>query len=965
MEAAIEEGEPAVIPAPLPEAATPELQPQPQPPVGTSFADEEDEEDEEELTRFRSLPDLEKHDYTAELVRVTSTKSERRFQLGVTEYFFPWLRKLVADETGEELAAVTTEQLVWGKKNTGPSGPGPITWCITAACEAEQCSFAAWCAQRGHTHDAAGKALFAPVTTFASHAWAGSFVSLVDALDQHSAAVRQTQETEAAFFLDIVVINQFVPPWKETPALDAAQCLRPPIEFCKCTLLVLTPFDKPIPLTRSWCIYEIHTTQRLGATLDIRIPSNEQQRFATALAAGEFDFNDWVLNIDIEQAQAVDERTKSWILEMVRREVGVASLNRSVVSMLCEWLCKQGEAALALLPAQERKTSALMANMADMLWRQGKAAEAEPLLREIVTDRQEVLGLDHERTHAGMYTLAKCLRTRGDVAASETMLHELVELQTQHPEFGADHHATLSSRRELAVLWRVRAGELSRAQTELRAVVSTRRRLINHAEQVEELSEETLKPLRAALCDDLYALTELLLCASGGPDSASRLSTATDLVDEVIESRTKLLGERHAHTFDARVLRGQVRVASGSLCEEDVAEARAVLDELKKMLGTDKQPTVAQTSAGLEHHKTLRCKLLLAQMLDAQKEYEEAAQLAAEAAEGCRAAFGESHPDTLVATQAHRTIADRAEQSSVDKQVTKQELGLEPEPEPTMQGGILVSVGSKVKPDESVTCPHAVAERPDYCAVLETRGTGEAKISWLQTWQAGCAFWSDDDGSSSWVDVDSLRTKTEGHRCTGVVTEAPPDDSYWDTEAQRWASIPPSPSKQSWWDPVELCWQHITLCFTGAASVLLMDGTTKLAQDVQVGDMLATKHTTDTDHVCATTVTARLIQPTQPRLLIQIGELKISAVHRIVHDGQWIEPPLYPGAKVVLADEALFNFVVEGCLPIVVNDICVSTVGTHCEGSHDFQWPTHALWGSRNVVDILRQHPSWCEKRLF
>ena len=68
----------------------------------------------------------------------------------------------------------------------------------------------------------------------------------------------------------------------------------------------------------------------------------------------------YVRNIDIEKAEAVDEWTKNWILEMVRREVGVASLNSSVVSMLCEWLCKQGKAALAKLPAQKRKTSVLM-----------------------------------------------------------------------------------------------------------------------------------------------------------------------------------------------------------------------------------------------------------------------------------------------------------------------------------------------------------------------------------------------------------------------------------------------------------------------------------------------------------------------------------------------------------------------------------------------------------------------------
>ena len=60
---------------------------------------------------------------------------------------------------------------------------------------------------------------------------------------------------------------------------------------------------------------------------------------------------------------------------------------------LCEWLCEQGGAALAAVPVQERKTSVLMENLADILWRQGKAEQAEPLFKEIVSGRQEVLGL--------------------------------------------------------------------------------------------------------------------------------------------------------------------------------------------------------------------------------------------------------------------------------------------------------------------------------------------------------------------------------------------------------------------------------------------------------------------------------------------------------------------------------------------------------------------------------------------
>jgi hypothetical protein len=239
----------------------------------------------------------------------------------------------------------------------------------------------------------------------------------------------------------------------------------------------------------------------------------------------------------------------------------------------------------------------------------------------------------------------------------------------------------------------------------------------------------------------------------------------------------------------------------------------------------------------------------------------------------------------------------------------------------------------------------------------------------------GLFYWETDAGSAGWVEVQSLRTKKGGSRCTAAVAtmletadslsngNGKPGCQYWDMEGQRWATIPVCKNADMFWDPVCQFWQAPPSCFTGTASILLMDGSTKLAMDVQVGDRLAATDggpaATATTH---TTVIGRCVQSARSWRLIKIDGLLISAVHRIVCNGQWVEPLLYPGAEAVdVDDEALYNFVVEGSLPIAVNDICVSTIGTYCEGSHDFQWPTHALWGSQKIVDILRQHPSWPE----
>ena len=143
-------------------------------------------------------------------------------------------------------------------------------------------------------------------------------------------------------------------------------------------------------------------------------------------------------------------------------------------------------------------------------------------------------------------------------------------------------------------------------------------------------------------------------------------------------------------------------------------------------------------------------------------------------------------------------------------------------------------------------------------------------------------------------------------------------------------------------------------CFNPEAAVVMGDGTTKLAKDVILGDILATPD--GTTRVQGTLVQARA---RGARSLIKIGTLIISSMHRIMHNGVWIEPAFYPGAKTIHSNTALHNFVVEGQCSIFVNGIVASTIGQYCKGSHDFQWPTHALWGSSKIVQILEQHPSW------
>ena len=49
------------------------------------------------------------------------------------------------------------------------------------------------------------------------------------------------------------------------------------------TLLVLQPWHAPLPLTRSWCLWEIHSTVDGGAELQIVFSPAQREAFQKAL----------------------------------------------------------------------------------------------------------------------------------------------------------------------------------------------------------------------------------------------------------------------------------------------------------------------------------------------------------------------------------------------------------------------------------------------------------------------------------------------------------------------------------------------------------------------------------------------------------------------------------------------------------------------------------------------------------
>merc|ERR1719233_79126 len=114
------------------------------------------------------------------------------------------------------------------------------------------------------------------VNVFISHSWEYDFEMLVDAIEEWEKNWEtQNKKKHATFFyfLDYFAVNQH-------NSDDDLRKMKDVIKKAKVTCLILSPWYNPIPLLRSWCIFEIVQTELSPSTrLNVAFPPKEKELF--------------------------------------------------------------------------------------------------------------------------------------------------------------------------------------------------------------------------------------------------------------------------------------------------------------------------------------------------------------------------------------------------------------------------------------------------------------------------------------------------------------------------------------------------------------------------------------------------------------------------------------------------------------------------------------------------------------
>ena len=230
----------------------------------------------------------------------------------------------------------------------------------------------------------------AKANVFVSFAYKSNFIDLVGAIERFVENESVTLDPEKTFYwFDPVVNDQWTAidkdfTWWATTFKDA---------ICKInhTLMFMTPWRDPEPLTRAWCLFELFSTVSTGSKFSIAMSKYDADNFMNAMMTnGYADVIKMLATIDVRKSSCWNPDDQSKIFNVVR-EIGFDKINSLVFQLLRTWVVTTCTQAIAKESDTYQKCN-LMNCLGTLLMNQGKFKEAEALFLDVAHNYEFTCG---------------------------------------------------------------------------------------------------------------------------------------------------------------------------------------------------------------------------------------------------------------------------------------------------------------------------------------------------------------------------------------------------------------------------------------------------------------------------------------------------------------------------------------------------------------------------------------------
>ncbi|EGD78705.1 hypothetical protein PTSG_01684 [Salpingoeca rosetta] len=189
------------------------------------------------------------------------------------------------------------------------------------------------------------RSLVGRATVFISHAWRFPFEEVASVMQDMAA-----EDPATYFWFDLVCNNQV-----STTALPHdfwSNTFSSAIDDIGRVAVIFSPWYDPVPLQRSWCLWEINCGMQTAA-FEVRVPRAQQALMHEGILTDFSALPTALARIDAEKAEATKQSDATMIAGTIRRGMGFSAFNYAVKEKLRQWYLDAAEAALPSHPDQQ------------------------------------------------------------------------------------------------------------------------------------------------------------------------------------------------------------------------------------------------------------------------------------------------------------------------------------------------------------------------------------------------------------------------------------------------------------------------------------------------------------------------------------------------------------------------------------------------------------------------------------
>lgn len=353
----------------------------------------------------------------------------------------------------------------------------------TLECKESYCDYL----ERAH-HPAFGSTACA----FVSHAHKYKFLDLIFALETE--LKKQPQGLNSYIFLDLFCINQHRREWTFE---FLSTTFRSSIAKFGTTIMVMSPWNSPLPYTRTWCVYEAYCTIVSNATFTIALSPNDKREFLEQVKCDpQAVVAAMLATIQSSKSESFLERDKEQNFAIIRKSVGFSRLDALVFSLYRTWVIEtirqaimasetdkmenfKLSQALGLLqkdqgnlddslqtllssydmakqefgPSSDAFTVSML-NLGLVYYDLGRYQESRQLLKDCLGKCQKHLSATHPGTIKAMKALAMVYRKEEDLDNAAHMYETCLLKEQCFANIGRNHRNTLTTMNNLALVYR-------------------------------------------------------------------------------------------------------------------------------------------------------------------------------------------------------------------------------------------------------------------------------------------------------------------------------------------------------------------------------------------------------------------------------------------------------------------------------------------------------------------------------